>query len=81
MKFPRPQARSLETDVVGADLPPTAKVESSFSVRVLSQLGQSLGLELLNTIFSNFVLQSLHRYSKIGMGFIIHEHGFKKADP
>ncbi len=48
------------------DSPATAKTESSFSTRGLPHFLQLAGAAAELTIFSNFVPQARHRYSKMG---------------
>src|SRR5712692_7192864 len=48
--------------------PATAKTESSFSTRRLPHFLQLAGAAAELRIFSNFVPQARHRYSKMGTG-------------
>ncbi len=48
------------------DSPATAKTESSFSTRGLPHFLQLAGAAAELRIFSNFVPQARHRYSKMG---------------
>ena len=64
-----PQAQG--PDSVAADLaegPETAKAERSCVTLPLSHFLQVTAVEDEATIFSNLVPQSLHSYSKMGMG-------------